>query len=150
MVRLRDPGCNWTIPCLAHQAKMTSLTLWSPKPHLLLILWGWKSNLPIRIALICSGPAPSPVSFSVMDANDIFLSNFSSFGYKFCFWFGWWIEGIWSMRNCHRDGDQILRRSQGSLKSERIHPVLWSAHWRPLSLEVQWQILMARFQHHLW
>lgn len=77
-VLLKDPGWNWTIPCLAHQEKMTSLTLRSPKPHLLLILWGWISNLPIRTALICSGPVSSPVSFSVMDANDIFLSNFSS------------------------------------------------------------------------
>lgn len=78
MVLLKDHGWGWTIPCLAHQEKMATLTLWTPKPHLLLILWGWKSNLPIRIALMCSGPVSSPVSFSVMDANDIFLSNFSS------------------------------------------------------------------------
>lgn len=78
VVLLKDPGWNWTRPCLAHQEKMTSLALRSPKSHLLLILWGWKSNLPIRTALIYSGPVSSPVSFSVMDANDIFLSNFSS------------------------------------------------------------------------
>lgn len=142
VVLLKNPGWNWTRPCLVHQEKMTSLTLRSPKPHLLLIVWGWKSNLPIRTALICSGSVSSPVSFSVMDANDIFLSNFSSLDTDSVSDLGGELREF-GTRACRQDWDQILRRSRGGLNQEHDCPALGAARWMPLSLQVHWWVLYS-------
>lgn len=80
---------------------MTSLTLWSPNNHLLLILKQAK-NLICWSGQLWSGLGPGVIScFLHSDGQKwYFLEQSEKFcGEKFCFWFGEWIEGIWSVQN---------------------------------------------------